>query len=314
MEKSLDIDEARLELFIKYLRNITKTIDVLNISFFGGEPLIKIHEIEHILEELLRLSTIRDCKVYTHITTNAYLLNSELIKSLFVKYGMKSIQITFDGDKKHHDTRRVLSDRSPTFDTILTNTKKLIEVVRKYALNDREIVIRLNYDDEDIEDIKRFLELFSNEEKKHFYIYFRKIYNTKKWKSGNSKIKNLHVLYSLANSKGFKILKQGRSNFTYCECDGGRNQLTILPDLSVWKCANDISYQSAKIGFIEKDAPLVIDEYQLMQWNSKNPFDDVTCSQCCYLPICLGGCPLNWLKNKKRNCFYNKGSIYDVLK
>lgn len=47
--------------------------------------------------------------------------------------------------------------------------------------------------------------------------------------------------------------------------------------------------------------------------------DDPVCSQCKYLPICNGGCPIQRIQNKfenghNSNCTYYKGYMADFLK
>ncbi len=312
-EKSIDMKEDSLAIFIEYLKSAMKTHKSLTINFFGGEPLLKLSYIKKICKTLQRQPSAASCKLFFQLTSNAYLLNENTIKSLLLDCGVRGFQITFDGDEVHHNQRRIMRTGMPTFSTVLSNTKALVNAVRLYNLSNVSIVVRVNYDDETLNDIEKFLDVFSDKEKKHFSIYFRHLYNTSQWKAKVSQTLDSHTLYTLAKSRGFKLNWYDNPSYVYCECDGGQGQLTILPDLSVWKCANDHSYKDAQIGQINSQAELVLDEYKLMRWGEKNPFKDKSCRACKYMPLCLGSCPLTWAKQKIRNCFYDKGNLVDVL-
>ena len=77
-----------------------------------------------------------------------------------------------------------------------------------------------------------------------------------------------------------------------------------MPDLSMWKCINDLNYTKAKIGVLNSDGnPELIPE-NIVFWhkNCISGFTDKECIDCKMLPDCLGGCPLYKCKNKNKSC------------
>ena len=101
---------------------------------------------------------------------------------------------------------------------------------------------------------------------------------------------------------GFDIV---RNTYYYqaCESCSGENFFFIMPDLTIWKCINDISFQQAQIGKIDKDGTIHFDANKLLQWfKYSNCFDDEKCKECKLLPDCYGGCILYKAKNGIRTC------------
>ena len=155
--------------------------------------------------------------------------------------------------------------------------------------------------------------MFTEEEKEYCTIYFRRLFNTKSWKSKSTEKLDIHELYALAKSQRFMISNMCNTSFLYCEGDGGAGKLTIYPDLTVGKCANDYGFKKAEMGYINSDSKLILDDEKLRQWGEKNPFKDKKCLNCAYLPICVGSCPLAWSKQHERTCFHDKNNIVDEI-
>lgn len=72
------------------------------------------------------------------ITTNGSLVRPALIDELS-KIGLKSIRITLDGDKAHHDKRRPFLDGRGSFDTIINNISAVINRVNPVIGDDNEL-------------------------------------------------------------------------------------------------------------------------------------------------------------------------------
>lgn len=80
------------------------------INWFGGEPLLKIKEIQSFSETI---KSLRDnYPIISSITTNGYTLTNHNI-SILEKAGILNYQITIDGEEQ--DKTRILSDGSPTY-------------------------------------------------------------------------------------------------------------------------------------------------------------------------------------------------------
>ena len=98
--------------FIKQYKSITN----INVTWFGGEPLLAFSRIESLTKKIIELGI----NYKAGIISNGYLLNKE-IASNFESLHINSIQITLDGLADIHDSRRRLKSGGRTFDKILSN-------------------------------------------------------------------------------------------------------------------------------------------------------------------------------------------------
>lgn len=281
----------------------------VHIALFGGEPLLEIELLRDYYKFLIKDSEEKGYEFSTGIATNGFLLTDENLKILVEEFKCKNIQITVDGFRNSHDITRALVDGTPTYDVIIKNLKSILNSKYKNI----NLSLRINLLNNSLDEINSLLDEFSLCEKKLFDVYFRPIYNTKTFKCKNENTKNIEEFYKIAIEKGFIIRFAQNIKFCYCEADGGLEQITICPDMSIWKCINDLSFKEANIGKIDNDGCEIYDYLKVEKWKTNSPFFDKTCRACKYLPLCWGGCPLNFHKNKKRTCFLEKGFDFSML-
>ena len=100
-----------------------------------------------------------------------------------------------------------------------------------------------------------------------------------------------------------KIVKE-KFNYQTCESCGDRKFFYLMPDLTMWKCINDIGYDKTKFGKINDDGKVEITNENLINWykNCMSQFEDNDCINCSMLPDCLGGCPLYKSKHGYKSC------------
>lgn len=91
---------------------------ILDINFYGGEPLLNISVIDQITSKLGRKA--KDTEIRYSLTTNGILLNRSMFEKLN-NIGFKAFQITIDGPEAIHNKRRLAGDRG-TFSLIMNNT------------------------------------------------------------------------------------------------------------------------------------------------------------------------------------------------
>lgn len=96
-------------------------LDRLLLMLFGGEPLLNPRG----CKELLRRAADHGL-AYAGMTSNATLLTPLLAKELYA-LGLRSVQVTFDGDRADHDLIRVARTGGPTFDAIVHNMARVCE-------------------------------------------------------------------------------------------------------------------------------------------------------------------------------------------
>lgn len=118
------MNEETAEKSVDFLLSNSKRKKELEISFFGGEPLMNIPVLFHTVEYAKKQAQIHGKSIAFHLTTNGTLLTPEIIS--FLKYNNFSIIISLDGPKIIHDSMRCFSDGRGSYDIVLKNLKLLL--------------------------------------------------------------------------------------------------------------------------------------------------------------------------------------------
>ncbi len=274
---------------------------VVQVSLFGGEPLLKATELLDYLKFCSTLAGKHGVKFLSSIVTNGVLLTEKISEAL-IDSGCSSLQVTIDGGKQTHDSLRVGKDRSPTFDLILSNFKRAVSIAiaREKKLH---FVLRINLYNQTDEAVKGTLESIPSELRPHIEALFRPVYSTKCFNSVNSDThETLTHYYGLAKKLGYQI-QQNTYLLQQCEASGDESFFYITPDLKTWKCLTDMGHDAPCFGRISAGGEHQIDREKLAAWfSNSDPFRDPECLQCGKLPDCYGGCILYKVKNGKRRC------------
>ena len=144
---------------------IDSGIKGLSVTWYGGEPLLAIDVIEELSSRIISMCDDAKISYHADLITNGYLLNREVAKKL-QEFRVKTIQVTVDGPKDIHDTRRFLQGKKPTFERIIKNLTENVDVLP-------DIALRVNVDKDNIGRVEEVKALFSDEklrEKIHVYI------------------------------------------------------------------------------------------------------------------------------------------------
>jgi len=115
------------EKYFRYLLSNNGGYSLQKVGFLGGEPLLNMDVIVHIIELWERWKHgYPDRSVYFTITTNGTLLTPEIIKYLKEKEVM--VCISLDGPQNIHDANRVFPNGQGTFERIMEG----IDLLRRY--------------------------------------------------------------------------------------------------------------------------------------------------------------------------------------
>lgn len=297
--------------FVNFIKKFSSVKEV-NITWYGGEPLLAFDNIKSILGKL------RDENIQMNehrMITNGFLLNEEKCK-FFSTHPLNSIQITIDGSKSSHDKRRVLLNNGPTYDTIISN----IDTFYKYNPN-TNVNIRVNLDHSNLEDFyPLYTELMSRWKDQNLNIYpaFVRDYHggcstTCSLADRERRIKFYFELYEKYNVEvnffpDFHIGGCGATNINY---------YVVGPEGELYKCWNDLGVSTQIVGYLNKD---VIPNQDLLFQYLVGPsiLDDAQCKECELFPVCDGGC--QWLRLKNVNekashdlCTNRKAHMKEIL-
>lgn len=235
-------------------------IEVLNISFFGGEPLMNkdaIIDIASFSNELIKRKNL-DTKFIGSITTNGYSLDIDTFLK-FNQLGIVNYQITLDGDKELHDELRPTINGKSTFDKIFSN----IVNIAKSSIH-FNCAIRANVADYNLKStyslIDKISEIAKND--KRFLIHFHPIFGNEKLKLSADKI--IDDLYKYTTAKGLKGDSEELKSYV---CYAAKNNnFVIRANGIIQKCTVALDKEVNNIGRIGKGGELFLDEKKLKKW------------------------------------------------
>ncbi|AWR95888.1 radical SAM protein [Acidianus brierleyi] len=233
-------------------------IDRLNMSFFGGEPMLYYDKIIKIME-------YSNSIINTHgdMTTNGYLLNKEKFEKL-VKLNVREYQITFDGYKDYHDKVRITIGKTPTFDMIFKNI-----VSYKDLKEDFRITIRIHMHKNNFSSVKKLIDLLADylADDKRYVLFLRSI--SRLGGPNDNAImlpsrEEVEDAITYAKSRGLNIvLNRNMSNFCYASLP---NSIVIRADGKISKCTVDLYSDRNIVGYLDSNENLVLDQDKIRFW------------------------------------------------
>lgn len=294
------------EILLRYIDNIEE-LEVLQIEWFGGEPLLNREFIINFSKELHFKAKKKNIDYRGSMTTNGYYLTKDTFLELW-KYNVKAYQITIDGLEDDHNKLRPLSNGQPTFKTILNN---LLEISRIKDI-DYNIIIRVNFNESS--NIDKFIEYikdveFSKDER--FSFIFRAIRTN--WNGVKNEVFCKSEPSSLQMEYETKAIKNGLAKGDYTlykeigstSCYANReNSLIVYPDMSIRKCSIALDDDINIVGFLDDNAQLIRNNnWNLWTMNKNSIHNKQECSSCSFNPQCLSSaCPLKFIQNNDIIC------------
>lgn len=264
--------------------------DTLNITWFGGEPLLYPNVIKEMTPRLKEITSHHNIKYSAYMITNGYLIN-KLDSSFFTDNHIKGIQVTLDGEKEIHDKKRILTGGGNTYDKILEN----IQTIDRSQL---EVTIRINIDKENIEGLENILKALSAHGLSDCYITLGHIQSyTEECKciedfciSRDDYYKELVRFDDLLEFYGFvtkKVKSYQKSIYCGAVMD---NTLTVDPNGYGYKCWNNIGREEQAVLKLDGDVSMSMYKNE-SEYLTLSPFEHEKCRTCKMLPVCMGGCP-----------------------
>ena len=310
------ITGEQIESIFKNLGALKKQTGAGQVHFvlFGGEPLLP--GLEERIDQILSGASALKSKVT--VISNAVNLESHYAKIL-TKYKnvISEIQVTIDGLKEIHDTRRIRKDGSGSFDTIVKSIDFLIR--ENIGVN-----LRVNVDKENISSIDKLVYFIEEKRwltRKHFSSYLSPVTDHKCTELRNvlseyeilKQVQNFFKGEDLYMKKfvvaGFRslghiasVIEPDTINidtaplFQYCEANNGR-MLYFCSDGLVYPCGEAVFESGMEVGSYHPE--LVIHPEKLQEWTGRSILTIDTCRDCPVATICGGGCAFTTFKRTK---------------
>ncbi len=279
---------------VKFVESRLERAEAFSVTWYGGEPLLAKEIIWSLSEKFLTLCKNFSVDYNAFIITNASLLEDSDVE-LFKKYKISGAQITIDGVKEIHDSRRRSVTGESTFD-------KLIDRVNFLLNENLSVIVRINIDKENIDRVDEFLDVLSERitHREELKIDFGQVSPfTDICKSIESDCYNneqfadiMLPLYEKVLAHGFTVNKMAvypapRVNFC---CVDYVNSFVIDNHGDLYRCWNHVSNLKQSCGNVnDGDNFALVKNY--LSWIQWNPIKHPKCRECACLPICMGGCP-----------------------
>ncbi|MDE0426382.1 MAG: radical SAM protein [Candidatus Poribacteria bacterium] len=144
----MEFDVARRG--IDFFKEHSKLCDYVNLTFYGGEPLLNASLIKQCVEYANGIFGRKPIEY--HMTTNATLMNDDICQ-MWIDNDFK-IMVSLDGPKETHDRYRVNGANRGSFNKIKQNLNKLRDKSPDYYRNNVKFSIVLSppYDFEELND------------------------------------------------------------------------------------------------------------------------------------------------------------------
>lgn len=278
-----------VEAIISLVDRQSKSLDKVDVDWYGGEPLLAMDVIEDLSESLIDLAKERQFAYFSSIITNGYLLTKEAVDRLR-SLNVLACQVTFDGPEAVHNQRRPLKNGKESFRTILENLK--------YATTKMMVSARINVDKSldraQIGELLAELKMAGLQER--VAVYFGQLeastmtcaaiaescYDT----VGFSEVEI--EFYRLLLDEGFRVQKLPSPSALYCLAQH-INGFLVDPDGNLYRCWNHVGDPERSMGNIKN--PIDHQHPNFTRLFYFDPFDDERCRDCDILPLCMGGCP-----------------------
>lgn len=300
------------EGIITFIEKNIKQFKKIHVDWYGGEPLLEKNILTSLSHKIIQICNNASVEYSASITTNGYLLDT-LTKEQYNKYKIKSLQVTLDGNKTTHDRRRALVNGGGTFCRIVENLK---QVPKDVVLN-----VRVNVDQDNVDNIKSLLLYLKNQELMQAVISIKAVVSSEqnpyedKMLTNSNYTENILSLYDYADKLGFKTvlmnpLKYFKNEFCIVDLE---QQFIISPNGGVFKCGESYDDDDpSKIGKLDKEGDMKIDNDIFIKW-VKDPFEEDRCKNCRVLPLCWGGCQLKRNVKKSVPCFTEYKENIDAI-
>ena len=288
----------------------TKEVQVV---WYGGEPSLELEFICFANKKLLQDSLKYGFKYSNIIITNGYALEEKFIKVLETQ-NVSYVQITLDGLKDTHNSRRNTLPKADSFNAILKNIDLLIA-------KSMEVVIRINIDSTNYTEIPQLLFFLhsrfgSDVVGRLLFVSFGRVFGSVSSLGHFDYESVYHDVYTTAAKLGlispnFEETEVG----AFCGAETSNSDIVVDFKGNIYKCWNDIFDEPLSVGNIYHDKGVDnIDkktrtEMFYLEELSLDNINGGECLTCEFIKYCGGLCPYNRkliVEGKEENIFHTQ--------
>lgn len=303
VDRSKAMDDETQTALINYIRQ--KNPRKIQVNWYGGEPLMQIDIIENLTERILSFCKDNVIGYKAEMITNGYLLDENMLNRV-LHCQIDKLQITIDGPREIHDSRRFLIGGGPTYDVIMQNIENAVGRI--------EIDLRVNIDKSNEDKLSELTnELVRRDILDGVHAYIGHVTCTEGYGIGNCISRKKYAeledewydqlaTYSKA-SKYTKYYHYPIQTTTRCMVETV-SSFVVDPDGLLYKCWNHVGRKELSVGSIF-DEELNISPLLLNHLMATDIYDQ-GCVKCNLLPYCCGGCLDEYLRLGLKRCHPRK--------
>lgn len=258
------------------MKSTEPSMRILALSFFGGEPLLRAHEIAlPLMRELVEVCTLNGKEADVHFTTNGVLLTRHVVDEICSISRRVGFQIPLDGNRTMHDKVKCTGKGSGTYDIVLKN----IAYLQSKGLH---VNIRCNYDEGNIDSFTELVDdvaSFPNLQNGNVRFTLQRLWQC----TASSKLQEkVEALRNYIADKGFSPDEYNMSVSPHCYADYD-GSIVVNYNGDLFKCTARDFLHDNRIGELGKDGNI---EYtsRAKLYRDFPFFKD--CDECAILPVC----------------------------
>lgn len=296
-KQGANMNKSTLNRIFLLLNGLCRKYKALNLSFFGGEPLLRYSGIVvPLINYASDLSKVYNCKLNISFTTNGALLNSQMLE--FFQDKNVAFQITVDGSEKLHDKTRFFLNGNGSYHIILHNISSLLR-------NKHKVVLRINYTDENIDNINDIaddvIKITTSYDRKYLIFSLHQV-----WQKSNEDLSDkINKELLLLWNKGLSAIKPTFDNIRHpCYADK-LNSVVINYNGDLYKCTAVDFVNTQREGYLNEYGQLIW-EKSFAEKRLNVRFKNLACLKCRILPICNQACSQKALYSQNQDiCIFH---------
>ncbi len=308
---------SKKELPTEYDENLLKRIkfkllanpnySVLQIGWFGGEPLMGLQTMRRLTPRLLELCEEHNLTYSAKVVTNGLSLKPKVFLEVTQELKVSSFEVTLDGTAEYHDNRRFVKSGEKSFDLIFKNLKGIFSLP-DYDTMGVGISMRCNVDSSNFEGVTPLLEmLYANGmHKKLTGFYVAPIHS---W-GNEAHLVSLEKQEFATREIGW-FIEQYKNGFTPALLPKRKKEVCMVVDPNselfdafgnIYNCTEvsqvpvyeNTEYLLGNLKFV--DDTVKFENKPFTDWNQTvlKGEKDYPCTTCNMLPVCGGSCPKSW--------------------
>lgn len=237
-------------------------LDWLSVGWFGGEPLLATSVIYQVMDHAIASCNESGVQLTSHITTNAYKLTRHVHDQL-ISRGIKTYNISLDGDQSAHDITRRRADGAGTFEQIWKNLCDMQDTALEF-----KVMLRLHVTSTNGESLERLMQKIRGQfgGDQRYEVYLRGIAN---YRNDEQVIYPDEIKVRTAENAASQLLSDSEIRLEEAVdiCYAAKpNSLVIRPDGRIVKCTVALENDTNIVGRIQKNGELMLDQAKFDFW------------------------------------------------